>query len=166
MPVRKIILVPHPILRQKCAPVREFPLPAELAADLRDTLYSHPGCVGIAAPQIGYSRRVIAVDATRSKKGAGARGFIMLCNPRIVFHDGLEVGREGCLSLPDYTANVARATAVTVQGMDTEGRALELSAGGFEAIVLQHEIDHLDGVIFIDRVANLKTDLFRRKRYL
>ncbi|MCX6353853.1 MAG: peptide deformylase [Candidatus Aureabacteria bacterium] len=165
MAVRKIILVPHPILREKCTPVRNFSSAAIVAEDLRDTLYAHPGCVGIASQQIGTPERIIAIDASR-RKGVVAHGFMVLCNPEVLYREGREIGREGCLSLPDYTANVARATTVVVRARDLEGREMELTARGFEAVVLQHEIDHLEGILFIDRVANVKTDLFRRKKYL
>lgn len=165
MAVRKIALVPNPILRLRCSPVRSFAPAAALAGDLKETLYAHPACVGIAAPQIGRAVRIIAVDASRRKHVEG-HGLLILCNPEIVYREGSEIGREGCLSLPDYTANVRRATRVTVRAQDQRGMFLEIDASGFEAVVLQHEIDHLDGVIFIDRVSNLKTDLFRRKRYL
>ena len=165
MAVRKIIFVPNPLLRIRSAPVRNFDSASSLAKDLKDTLYSHAGCVGIAAPQIGRLKRMIAVDASR-KKGAQSHGFMILCNPAITYSEGRKIGREGCLSLPDYTANVARFTKVIVRAENTDGHEVEVTASGFEAIVLQHEIDHLDGILFVDRVSNLKTDVFRRKKYL
>jgi len=79
---------------------------------------------------------------------------------------GVFLSREGCLSVPDYTANIRRATHIVLQGKDRYGNGLEIKAEGFEAIVLQHELDHLDGALFLDRVASLETDVFRRKRYL
>lgn len=164
MAVRKIILVPDPVLRMRAAPVRNFESATRSATDLKDTLYSNPGCVGIAAPQIRRLERMIAVDASR-KKGVKSRGLLILCNPVIVRSEGRKIGREGCLSLPDYTANVTRFVKIVVRARGIDGRGMEVAASGFEAVVLQHEIDHLDGILFIDRVSNIKTDVFRRKIY-
>jgi peptide deformylase len=137
------------------------PAEAELAgADLVETMRSFPRCVGVAAPQIGELVRVVAVDVTDHPKATTCHGLLVLVNPRVVLASGSEVAREGCLSIPDLTANVRRATRVVIEAGD---RVIE--SEGFEARCLLHEIDHLDGILFLDRVDSLKTDVFRRKRY-
>ena len=122
-----------------------------------------PRTVGIAAPQIGVMVRLTIVDTSRNPKRPGGHGLLILINPQIVAHDGEQFFREGCLSLPDYTANIRRYQNITVEALSLEGEPLTIDAEGFESVVLQHEIDHLDGILFLDRVANVKTDLFRRK---
>jgi peptide deformylase len=124
-----------------------------------------PGCVGIAAPQVGILKRVIVVDASRSKKPCQAHGHMVLINPVISDPQGAELGREGCLSLPDFTANVMRAQSIKVEAQNLHGDNLSFTTTGFEARIILHEADHLDGLLFLDRVSSLKTDVFRRKRY-
>lgn len=133
--------------------------------DMLETMYAHPRCVGLAATQLGRPWRVIVVDASRVDKPGSQHGEIVVLNPFIVERRGQHLLREGCLSVPDYTGNILRATAVDVQGKDRGGRPLEIRADGFEAVVFQHELDHLDGKLFLDRVASLETDVFRRKKY-
>ena len=167
MAIRPILRVPAPELRRVCAPV-ERPS-AELSAlvtDLIDTLESIPGCVGIAASQVGDRNRVIVVDASRHRKPVENQGRMVLINPELRSSSGRQVGREGCLSLPDYTANVPRAQLVEYAALDEALSPRTVVARDFEAVVLQHETDHLDGILFVDRVVCLKTDLFRRKNYL
>ncbi len=138
---------------------------ARLADDLLETMRSFPGCVGIAANQVGELARVIVVDLSEHPKAADANhGLLQLVNPRITASAGAEVGREGCLSIPDYTANVKRAVTITLEALTPAGEPLEVESVGFEARCLQHELDHLDGLLFLDRVDSLKTDVFRRKR--
>ncbi len=124
-----------------------------------------PRCVGIAANQAGKPWRVFVADASRIDKPGTKHGTLVVLNPFIVERAGAALHREGCLSVPDYTGNVLRSTAVVVHGKDRAGNVLEIKAEGFEAMVLQHEIDHLDGKVFLDCVASLETDVFRRKRY-
>ena len=107
--------------------------------------------------------RLAIVDTSRNPKHPAAHGLLVLVNPVIVAHNGEQTGREGCLSLPDYTANIRRHKNITVRALNLDGETVTLDAEGFESVVLQHEIDHLDGLLFLDRVANAKTDLFRRK---
>lgn len=166
MAVRPVILVPDPRLKKVCAPVESFDEELrELISDLEDTRAASPGCVGIASPQIGVLLRVAIVDTSQHKKfGAQSSGHRVLVNPRISARSGERMGREGCLSLPDFTANVRRAMRVEVEYSDVEGLPCSFVAEDFEAVVVQHEIDHLDGVLFLDRVANLQTDVFARKR--
>jgi peptide deformylase len=157
--IREILLHPHPVLTQVAA--RPGPGEADaVVADLLDTMRSFGHCVGIAAPQIGALVRVAVVDCSAHPKAADANhGELVLVDPVIVATGGSESGREGCLSIPELTGNVRRATSVTV-----EADGLRVEAVGFEARVLQHEIDHLDGLLFLDRVESLETDVFRRRR--
>jgi peptide deformylase len=138
---------------------------SELVADLLDTMRVSPACVGLAAPQIGVSKRAIAVDVTGHPKTTVCHGLVVMLDPEIVESSGREVGREGCMSVPDLTANVARATRIVVRGRSPEGEALVIATEGFEARAFQHEIDHLDGMLILDRVASLATDVFRRRTY-
>jgi peptide deformylase len=135
--------------------------------DLVDTMRVSPGGVGISAPQVGVLKRVVAIDVSASKRGAQVEnhGLLVLVNPEILAKGGRQVVREGCMSIPDYTANIERAQWVLVDALDREGKQLILEAVGFEAVAIQHEVDHLDGILFLDRVASIKTDLFRRKKY-
>jgi peptide deformylase len=164
MPIRPIVLFPHPVLKRVCDPADPAdPLAQAVAGDLLETLDSAPG-VGIAAPQIGQPLRIVVVDATRSlRHSASAQDRFVLFNPQIVHHEGELLFREGCLSIPEYTGNVRRAASITIRAMDQHGQPVEINSKGFEAVVFQHELDHLDGVLFLDRIADLKTDLFRRK---
>lgn len=160
MAVKDIVLYPDPILKQVCQPADwADPQVAELCQDLIDTLAVSPG-VGVAAPQIGSALRVIAVDVSPKHPG---HGLVVLLNPVLLTSEGRVTGREGCLSIPEYTANVARYERIGVSGTGPQGQSLVLQCSGFEAICIQHELDHLDGILFLDRVACLKTDLFRRK---
>jgi peptide deformylase len=134
--------------------------PGNAATDLLDTMSAHEGCVGLAAPQIGASVRVVVVDVSEHPKAESSNGLLMLVNPVIVSEEGADVAREGCLSIPHLTANVRRATRIEV-----EARGVRLESTGFEARCLLHEIDHLDGLLFLDRVDSLSTDVFRRRRY-
>lgn len=162
MAVREILLYPHPILKQVCDPLDpSTEIGRQVAADLVETLDSGPG-VGLAAPQIGYPYRVILVDAGRNPKRAG-QGRFLLFNPRLVERSGSQKIREGCLSIPEYTGNVIRAYEVLVEGLTPEGETVQVRALDYEAVVFQHELDHLDGILFLDRISNVKTDLFRRK---
>jgi len=137
----------------------------ELVADLLETMRASPACVGLAAPQIGVSRRVIAVDVSGHKKTTTCHGLVVLLDPVIVQASGREVGREGCMSVPDLTANVARATRVVVRGRTPGGDDGVIATEGFEARAIQHEIDHVNGLLILDRVASLATDVFRRRNY-
>ncbi len=167
MPVQKILLYPHPILKKMCRPVADIdPEIASLIQDLVDTMHAGPGSVGVAASQIGVSLRICVVDVSASRPGKdNNHGLLVMVNPEIVAREGGAVMREGCMSIPDYTGEVERATAITVRFTDEAGNVREVAAEGFEAVAIQHEMDHLDGVLFLDRIASLKTGLFRRKNY-
>jgi len=143
----------------------ESAIAAEVARDLLDTMESFGHCVGLAAPQLDHMVRMIAVDVTGHKKATTQNGLLVLVNPVVVESEGAEVGREGCLSIPHLTANVRRATRIRVEARTPEGETLSVDSEAFEARCLQHEIDHLDGLLFLDRVDSLATDVFRRKNY-
>jgi peptide deformylase len=162
--VRSIRLYPDPVLKQVASPVVAVDDDARsLAADLVDTMRAHERCVGVAANQIGSLRRCIVVDVTGHRKARSNNGLIVLFDPQVTSQSGAEVAREGCLSLPDLTANVRRATNVEVIGITPEQLTRVVVANAFEARALLHEIDHLDGILFLDRVASLATDVFRRR---
>lgn len=166
MAVRPVLLYPDPRLKMPCAPVESVDERTRaLAQDLLDTMDAGPPrTIGIAAPQVGAMERVAIVDTSRNPKYPPGHGLLVLVNPTITAFEGEQFFREGCLSLPDYTANIRRRQHITVEALDLDGAPITVEAEGFEAVVLQHEIDHLDGILFLDRVANVKTDLFQRKR--
>jgi peptide deformylase len=165
--VREVLRFPHPVLKERARPLRPDELDDGLrvVADLLDTMHAHERCVGLAAPQIGEPVRVVVVDVRRDPKRVSENGLVELVNPLLVRTEGDELGREGCLSIPDLTANVRRAVHVAIEALTPAGEPVEISTEGFEARCLLHEIDHLDGVLFLDRVDSLATDVFRRKSY-
>lgn len=164
MAVRDIVLYPDDRLKTVCEPVDAFD--AELrdfVQDLLETCEVGPGAVGIAAPQVGLLKRVCIVDATKARRPVPNHGRLVLVNPEITAWDGFAVGREGCLSVPDYTGNVIRAEKIKLKAYDLEGSSHEFEMEGYEARIAQHELDHLDGVLFLDRLVSRSSDLFRRK---
>ena len=169
MGVREVLRYPHPALK---AVGRELTFPADAAeaervtGDLLDTMRSTSFTTGVAATQLGEMVRVVVVDVTGHKRTTACNGEIVLVNPAVLASsEETEVGREGCLSIPDLTANVRRPVWVTVSGLDVAGEHLTVETEGFEARCLLHEIDHLDGVLFLDRVDSMTTDVFRRRKY-
>lgn len=167
MTVLPIWVFPDPLLKSVTRPVERItPAVQQLIEGLIETMRHHPRCVGLAAPQIGSNVRVAVFDVSRHPKAKRSSGLVVLVNPQIIAHEGTTIQREGCLSIPDFTANVRRAVRLQLQAWNASGRQFIRWFDAFEAIVAQHEIDHLDGNLFLDRVANLKTDVFRRKTYL
>jgi len=170
MTVKKILLFPDPLLSQPCAPIQNFDSSlTALIEDLFDSLAASPG-VGLAAPQIGVPKQVSVIDLGRKKGGSSPRNSssgqkLVLINPTLTHGSGVQIPREGCLSVPDLLANVKRFLDVTVQTRNERGELVQIKSSGFEALALQHEIDHLHGTLFLDRVANLRTDVFRRTKY-
>ena len=138
----------------------------QLIEDMIRTMRHHPRCVGLAAPQVGSDLRVAVMDASSHPKTTSHHGLLILVNPQLDELQGAVIQREGCLSIPDFTANVRRAVTVRLTALDQWGAVREWRLEGFEAVVAQHEVDHLDGTLFLDRVANLTTDVFGRKTYL
>jgi peptide deformylase len=152
------------VLKQIAEPFGDD-LDERLIADLTETMYSSPACVGLAAPQLGVSRRAFVLDVSKHPKAKLSHGLVAMLDPVIVESSGKKVGREGCMSVPDLTANVARATEIVVSGTAPNGERLVIATEGFEARAFQHEIDHLDGMLILDRVSSLATDVFRRQVY-
>ena len=151
---------------QESLPVENFDEDFQkLINDLEDTRLDGPGAVGIAAPQVGHFQRVVIVDVSKMRKPVPNHGYMVLVNPEITAWEEYEIGREGCLSVPDFTANVIRARKINLSALDRKGEAVEYEMEGFEARAVQHEIDHLDGKLFLDRVVSCKTDIFKRKTY-
>ena len=163
MAVRDIVVYPDSRLKAVCAPLEPgTDLARSLAADLRDTLDTVVG-TGIAAPQIGELWRMVFVDPRRHAKYADSPlPPTVLVNPVIVERSGTRTFREGCLSLPEFTGQTKRAKRIVVEALDLGGEPLRIAAEGFEAVLLQHEIDHLDGLLFVDRVEN-RASLMRRQ---
>lgn len=166
MAVREVLTYPNPLLKEVSEEVRDIDDRVKsVIQDLKDTMEYSGHSVGIAAPQIGELIRVIVVDPSKNSKCKEHHGPNVMINPEIVKWEGLTQFREGCMSVPDYTGNVARAEKIVVQFIDEAGEQKVFETSGFEAILIQHEIDHLDGVLFIDRIISKRTDLFRRKNY-
>lgn len=160
MPLLPICLFPDPILRQRSKPADwKAPDTQRLIRNLAETLYRQRGGIGIAAPQVGVTLRVVLIDVSARDP---SKHIIAMINPLILNTDGHTISREGCMSLPDYTANLLRATTVVVSWIDPAGKPHSKHASGIEAICIQHELDHLNGALFIDRVSSLKTDVFPR----
>lgn len=158
--IRRILTYPDPILKETAADVPN--IDGALVATIEDmveTMYDAPG-VGLAAPQIGLSERVIVLDVDHENKG---KHLLKLINPVIAEREGDVLWEEGCLSVRDYSAEVQRAARVLVRAWTPEGKEIAVEADDLLAVALQHEIDHLDGKLFIDRISRLKRDLYRRR---
>jgi peptide deformylase len=164
MSVREVLRLPERVLKLRSDELAGRSAD-DLVADLVETMRVSPACVGLAAPQIGANQRVIVVDVTGHPKTNICHGLVSLIDPVVVDSSGRSVGREGCMSVPDLTAKVARPERVVVRGFDRNGDERVIATDAFEARALQHEIDHLDGVLILDRVASLSTDVFRRQTY-
>jgi peptide deformylase len=136
----------------------------QVALDLLDTMGSFPGCVGIAAPQIGELVRMFAIDVTGHKRAQSCHGRVVLVDPVVVERSGTCSMREGCLSIPDFTGNVHRSETIVVEARGIDGEQLRLQCDAYEARVVLHELDHLDGLLFLDRVRSAR-DIFPRKTY-
>ncbi len=161
MSIRKIYQYPESVLRQKTEPVATFDNNLQqLVEDMADTMYDAPG-IGLAAPQIGESLKLIVVDTSTDREEN--REYLAMVNPEIVTNEGTQLDEEGCLSVPDLTATVKRFKKITVAYQDMEGNNQELTTEDRFAVVLQHEIDHLNGVLFIDHLSPLKRSLYKKK---
>jgi len=137
----------------------------EFIAELEQTRLAGPGAVGIAAPQVDIFKRVVIVDVSNMRKPVDNHGHMIMINPEITEWDGMAMGREGCLSVPDFTGNVIRAEKIKLHYIDENGKDIEIESSGFEARAIQHEMDHLDGLLFLDRLVSRRSDLFQRKTY-
>lgn len=163
--IRPVVCLPDPVLSRIAEPVGEIDDAArQLGVDLLDTMRRTGHSVGVAAPQIGVSKRAFCVDVSGHRKARTCHGEIVLFDP-VVLHAGpAEVGREGCMSVPELTGDVARALELVVRGTGLDGRVVTIEADAFEARALQHELDHLDGLLFLDRVV-ADDRIFRRRVY-
>jgi peptide deformylase len=160
-----VVRLPDSILKQPAAPVGRIDDAARaLAADLVDTMRASPACVGLAANQIGVALRAFAVDVSGHKKARSCHGEVVLFDPEVLLAHGPVVAREGCMSVPDLTGDVGRPSMVVLRGLALDGTERVIEADAFEARALLHELDHLDGLLFLDRVSSHES-VFRRKVY-
>jgi len=161
MAILKILKYPEPLLGKVASPVKNITnRTVQLVSDLLDTMYAAPG-VGLAAPQVGASQRIVVLDTDHENPG---KQVYKLINPVITRAEGEIIWEEGCLSVVDFTAEVRRAAQVQVVALDEKEKEVKIEAEGLFAVALQHEIDHLDGKLFIDRISRLKRDLYTRRR--
>lgn len=161
MSLHEIVKYPFPVLKEKAKPVTEFDDKLKkLVADMAETMYDAPG-VGLAAPQIGVPLQIAVIDITPRDEESE---LIVLVNPKIVKGEGEETDEEGCLSVVDYSSKVKRFQKIWVEAQDIEGNPISFEAEDFFARVIQHELDHLDGKLFIDRISSLKRSLYKKKR--
>ena len=159
--IHRIRKYPDPVLEQICAPVTDFDTPEldQLVSEMFETMYAHKG-VGLAAPQIGLSRRMTVIDTSA---GEDESAKLLLINPEIVKLEGKQVGEEGCLSIPGFREDVKRAQTAIVRARNAKGEELEVHGVDLLARAMQHEIDHLNGILFLSHLSMLKRDLIRRK---
>ena len=160
MAILHICTYPEEILRQRAEPITEIDEEVvKLVDHMVETMYSAPG-IGLAATQVGVAKQLLVADIAPRRPESE---LIVLINPEIVAAEGEVIIEEGCLSVPEYQAEVKRHERVTVRGLNLKGEEVEIEAEGLLAVVLQHEIDHLNGMLFIDRLSKLKRDLYKRK---
>ena len=160
MAIKRILTYPDTVLREPAEPVTDIDGKIQqLIDDMAQTMYHAPG-IGLASNQVGEPCRIIIYDTSPKEE---PNELVVLINPEIVEADGVIIDEEGCLSVIDYRADVKRAARVTVAGVDREGNPITLKKEGLDAVVLQHEIDHLNGVLFIDHISALKRELYKRK---
>ena len=165
MSVLDILHYPDSRLKEISKTVEEFDGELQqFIADLEEAMRAGPGGVGIAAPQVGRLQRIAIVDVS-SKPKTPNHGKLILVNPEITEWQGMKKGREGCMSVPDFTGNVIRAEKIKLKTQDPDGVWHEFEMEGFEARAVQHELDHLDGLLFLDRLVSRRSDLFERKVY-
>ncbi len=161
MAVLPLVEFPDPVLRKVAEPVGTIDdAVRKLLRDMADSMYDAPG-IGLAAPQIGVSRRLIVVDVNWREQDPNPQGYV---NPEIVFREGARAFEEACLSVPDFQSEVKRASRVVVKALDPDGKPVEVDAEGLKAVCFQHEIDHLNGMLFIDHISRLKRSLYVKRR--
>jgi len=165
MAVLPVLIYPDPLLKNISQAVEQIDDHLlSFIAELETTMRNGPGGVGIAAPQVGRFERIVIVDVS-SKPKIEQHGRLVLINPEINRWDGMKVGREGCMSVPDFTGNVIRAEQIELTYLDEQGQQQHLATNGYEAHAIQHELDYLDGLLFLDRLVSRRNDLFKRKDY-
>jgi peptide deformylase len=163
MAIRTICTYPDPVLKNKTARVERIDATLNrLIEDMIETMRAAPG-VGLAANQVGVSLQLAVIDVSGREEGEKRHPLIVIINPEIIAQEGTVVEEEGCLSIPDYTDKVKRAARVKVRAQDRTGATFELEAEGLLAKALQHEVDHLNGILFVDRMSSLKKSIFKRK---
>lgn len=161
MTLLKIREYPDPILRRETKQITAFDEKLQkLAADMADTMFDAPG-VGLAAPQIGEALKFIVVDT--AKQTGKEKSYLAMVNPVITHAEGKQVDEEGCLSVPELTSNVQRFKKITVSYQDLQGNPQEMTVEDRFAVVLQHEIDHINGILFLDHLSSLKRALYKKK---
>lgn len=161
MALLEIKKYPDKVLKQKATPVEVFDGKlSRLIDDMLETMYAAPG-IGLAAPQVGVSKRVLVIDVSHREEEKTP--LVVLVNPEIISTEGETESEEGCLSLPGYITNVARSEKVAVRGFDKKGRQVEIECGGLLCRALQHEIDHLNGTLLIDRISSIKREFFKKR---
>lgn len=160
MALKRILHYPETLLKQKSQPVTEFDAELkQLADDMVETMYDAPG-VGLAAPQVGELKRLIILDCSAKDE---PDDLIVAVNPEIVSGEGESLEEEGCLSVPGFWASVKRYSKATMRYQDVEGNTHEREGEGLLAVCMQHEIDHLNGILFVDRLSPLKRSMFKKK---
>ena len=163
MGIRDVLQFPDPRLRRRSEPIEKITDELrQLAADMLETMYDEPG-IGLAAPQVGASVRLVVLDTQWTADDADRKPCVFV-NPELTERSGELIWNEGCLSVPDFSADVKRAERVVLRALDLEGREVIETASGLRAVCFQHEVDHLDGVLFIDRISRLKRNLYVGKR--
>ncbi|MBW1842728.1 MAG: peptide deformylase [Deltaproteobacteria bacterium] len=163
MALREVLKFPDKRLSEVSTPIEKITDEIrELANDMAEVMYDEPG-IGLAAPQVGQTVRLIVVDTEWTTEDA-EQNPLVLVNPEIVEHSGQITWTEGCLSVPDFEADVSRASHVKLRASNLEGEDLEIDASELQAVCFQHEVDHLDGVLFIDRISRLKRNLYTQRR--
>jgi len=163
MPLREIVKFPDPRLKEVAKPITDVDDDLrELARDMIDVMYDEPG-IGLAAPQVGASVRMFVID-TEWTEDEQDRNPLVIVNPELFDPEGSVTWNEGCLSVPDYQADVDRAAHITLRGSDLDGNPIEERASELRAVCFQHEVDHLDGLLFIDRISRLKRTIYAKKR--
>jgi len=161
--IREIRKYPDPVLRAKTEQVRTFDASLQrLIEDMVETMHAAPG-VGLAANQVGVSLQLAVIDVSGREEKEPRRAPVVLINPEVLALEGSVVAEEGCLSIPEYFADVKRAARLKVRALDRSGKPFEVEADGLLAKALQHEIDHLNGILFVDRLSPLKKSIFRRR---
>jgi len=161
--ILSVLTVPDPSLKKISVPVDAFDSGLRsFIVDLEETMRAGPGGVGIASPQVGHFERIVIVDVSAKPK-IKHHGRLVLINPDIVAWEGMVKGREGCMSVPNYTGNVIRAKKISLRAFDEYGKPLTYEFENYEARAVQHELDHLDGILFLDRLVSRRTDLYKRQ---
>ena len=163
MALREVVQFPDPRLKKVAEPIPEVTDEIrDLARDMIDVMYDEPG-IGLAAPQVGAAVRMFVIDTDWTEEGNDKNPTVVI-NPELSEMEGKITWEEGCLSVPDYQANVDRSATLTLRGTDLDGNTIEEHAEGLRAVCIQHEFDHLDGILFIDRISRLKRNLYVKKR--